>query len=136
MSNNNKETKSTVSAVNVAQSRQGIFINNYIFKAKSEIEVIKVPKCTYSNDVKEKSKYYLCQCSPEEFFPICEGCAKKCHLHHNPTLELEGVYICQCGKNNHLLTKANEELFHEKKMKNLNKCFFTKFMEITHPKTF
>jgi len=106
-------------------------INSLIFQSKTETDVIKVPRCTYANDVKEKSKYFLCQCSAEEFYPICEGCALKCHLNHGPALELIGVYTCMCGKTNHVLTQENENRFNDKKLKSLNKCFFTKFMEIT-----
>lgn len=113
------------------QSQNLKLIKSLIFQAKGEAEVIKVPNCTYANDIREKSKYFLCQCSAEEFYPICEGCAKKCHSHHGPTLELEGVYTCMCGKTNHLLTPENEKRFNNKKLKSVNQCFFTKFMEIT-----
>jgi len=101
------------------------------FMAKSEFEVIKVPKCNYANDVKESSTYYLCQCSKEDFHTICEGCAKKCHNHHGPSLKLEGAYTCFCGKKNHIISNENEKTFENKKLNAQNQCFFTKFMEIT-----
>ena len=106
-------------------------IGSLIFLAKSETDVIKVAKCTYANDVKDKAKYFLCSCSAEDFYPICEGCAAKCHKHHSPALELEGIYTCMCGKTNHLINQENEKRFTDKKLKLLNQCFFTKFMEIT-----
>ena len=113
---NNSFIRKTSDNQNASDLQNNYQINNLIFKAKSEKEVIKVPKCTYANDVKEKSKYFLCQCSSEEFYPICEGCAKKCHSHHGPALELEGVYICMCGKTNHLITQENEKRFNDKKI--------------------
>ena len=101
------------------------------FKAKAEDEVIKVPKCTYANDFKGLSTFYFCQCSVEEFYPICEACAEKCHKHHNPTLKLQGTYTCMCGKGNHHIHKENERRYNEKKLKTMNQCFFSKFMDIT-----
>ena len=58
------------------------------FVAKDEREVIKVPNCSYSNEAKSLSKYFLCICStsPKGFEPICEACAKTCHKKHAPTL--------------------------------------------------
>lgn len=106
------------------------------FKAKSESEVIKVPKCTYANDSKAASIFYLCQCSSEDFYPICQACAEKCHVKHNPALRLEGSYTCLCGKHNHVITKENERRLSEKKIKLQNQCFFSKFMEITPNKGF
>jgi hypothetical protein len=101
------------------------------FKAKAEDEVIKVAKCTYANDFKGQSTFYFCQCSVEEFYPICEACAEKCHKHHNPTLKLQGIYTCMCGKGNHHIHKENERRYNEKKLKTMNQCFFSKFMDIT-----
>lgn len=101
------------------------------FKAKVEDEVIKVSKCTYANDIKISTIFYFCQCSAEDFYPICEACAQKCHKSHNPALRLEGVYTCMCGKGNHVISKDNEKRIKEKKLKMQNQCFFSKFMEIT-----
>jgi hypothetical protein len=101
------------------------------FKAKVEDEVIKVSKCTYANDIKTSTIFYFCQCSAEDFYPICEACAQKCHKSHYPALRLEGIYTCMCGKGNHVISKDNEKRIKEKKLKMQNQCFFSKFMEIT-----
>lgn len=102
------------------------------FKAKSEDEVIKVPKCTYANDVKILSTFFFCQCSSEEdFYPICDACAQKCHKKHNPALKIDGIYTCMCGKCNHVITKENERRLKEKRQKLQNICFFNKFFDVT-----
>ena len=51
------------------------------FHSKVEREVVKVPKCTYSNEANSTSKYFLCTCSTSAkgFDLICEACAKHCH---------------------------------------------------------
>jgi hypothetical protein len=100
------------------------------FKAKSESEVLKVPGCAYANDLKS-AVFFFCQCSTEDFFPICAACAELCHKKHNPALRLEGSYICHCGKTNHVVTKENERRIIEKKGRQLNQCFFSKFMDVT-----
>ena len=87
------------------------------FVAKAEREVIKVPNCSYSNEAKSLSKYYLCICStsPKGFEPICEACAKQCHKRHAPTLEVPGANLCYCGLNNHIITPEMKEMFEKKK---------------------
>ena len=81
--------------------------NDLYSKAKPESEVIKVPLCTFANDVKTVSTFYFCSCSKEDFFPICEACAKTCHKDHNPSLNIQGIYTCKCGESNHEITPAN-----------------------------
>lgn len=105
--------------------------NDLYSKAKPESEVIKVPLCTFANDVKTVSTFYFCSCSKEDFFPICEACAKTCHKDHNPSLNIQGIYTCKCGESNHEITPANEATFNQRKQSSANKCFYTKFMEIT-----
>ena len=48
------------------------------FLSKIEKEVVIVPLCTYSNEAKSASKYYLCTCSTSAkgFDLICEACAR------------------------------------------------------------
>ena len=74
------------------------------FKTRTEKEVIKVQDCTFANDVKTISTFYFCSCSKEDFYPICEACAKICHAEHNPSLNIRGIYICKCGEYNHEIT--------------------------------
>ena len=106
------------------------------FKAKLESEVIKVPQCTFANDVKTVTTFYFCSCSKEDFFPICEACARTCHKDHNPSLNIHGIYTCKCGENNHEITQANEATFNQRKQSSINKCFYPKFMNITPSKGF
>ena len=110
------------------------------FLTKSEHEVIKVANCTYCNDKKTKSKYFLCPCStsPKGFEPICEACAKTCHKKHNPTLEVPGATLCYCGLSNHIITNEMKEMF-EKKQKDdseVGRCFFSKFFKVVSNKGF
>ena len=100
------------------------------FKTRSEKEVIKVQNCTFANDVKAISTFYFCSCSKEDFYPICEACAKICHAEHNPSLNIRGIYICKCGEYNHEITENNLRTFQERKNKKSNFCFYRKFMNI------
>jgi len=101
------------------------------FKAKEEGDIIKVPRCTYANDIKVKSTFFFCQCSSEDFYPVCKACAESCHADHKPGLKLTGVYICLCGKNNHVITSENNKRFQDKKISQHNQCFYSQFMKIT-----
>ena len=105
-------------------------LENLVFKSRSEEEVLKVPGCAYANDLKS-AIYYFCQCSHEDFFPICSACAEHCHSKHYPALRLQGSYTCLCGKNNHFVSDDNERRIAEKKGRRMNQCFFSKLMEIT-----
>lgn len=100
-------------------------------EAQKESDVIKVPLCTFANDVKTVSTFYFCSCSKEDFFPICEACAKTCHKDHNPSLNIQGIYICKCGEKNHEITAENEQTFIQRKQNSFGKCFYVKFMELT-----
>ena len=83
------------------------------FNSKIEREVVKVPKCTYSNEAKSASKYFLCTCSTSAkgFDLICEACAKHCHKQHAPTLEVPGANLCSCGQNNHIITPEMKAMY-------------------------
>ena len=104
------------------------------FIAKEEREVIKVSNCTYSNEAKTASKYYLCICStsPKGFEPICEACAKYCHKKHAPNLEVPGANLCYCGLNNHIITPEMKEMFIQKQKGNQQTgvCFYSKFFQV------
>ena len=89
--------------------------NELLFKVRSKDEVIKVDNCSFINDIKKISTFYFCSCSKEEFYPICEACAKQCHQAHNPTQTIQGIYICKCGESNHQITEENENIFKERK---------------------
>ena len=86
-------------------------------------EINKVSKCTYVNDNKETTIFYLCPCSTD-FSPICKACAEKCHYKHKPSLTITGNYDCSCGKFNHYVTSYNFA-----KLK--RECFYSKFFEVT-----
>ena len=110
------------------------------FISKKEREVIKVPNCSYSNEAKSMSKYFLCICStsPKGFEPICEACAKVCHRRHAPTLEVPGANLCYCGLNNHIITPEMKEMFEKKKKGNQETyaCFYSKFFNVIANKGF
>ena len=93
------------------------------FKFSEFKQINKVSKCTYVNDNKEITIYYLCPCSTD-FSPICKACAEKCHSNHKPTLTITGNYDCSCGKFNHYVTNTNFS-----KLK--RECFYSKFFEVT-----
>jgi hypothetical protein len=110
------------------------------FVAKEEREVIKVPNCSYSNEAKSLSKYFLCICStsPKGFEPICEACAKTCHKRHAPTLEVPGANLCYCGLNNHIITPEMKEMFEIKHKGNQEShaCFYSRFFQVIANKGF
>ena len=105
--------------------------NDLDFKAKEEADIIKVAGCTYANDSKVKSTFFFCQCSSEDFYPVCKACAESCHADHKPGLKLKGVYVCMCGKNNHVITHENNKRFQDKKISMKNHCFYSQFSKIT-----
>ena len=110
------------------------------FLFKSEKEVVIVPNCTYSNEAKSTSKYFLCTCSTSSkgFDLICEACAKHCHKKHLPTLEVPGANLCSCGLNNHIITPEMKEMFAKKKKgsKETSVCFYSKFFKVIPNKGF
>ena len=67
--------------------------NELFFNVPSKEEMIKVENCFFLNDIKKISTFYFCSCSKEEFYPICEPCAKQCHKRHNPTQTIKGMII-------------------------------------------
>ena len=110
------------------------------FICKSEEEVVKVPNCTYCNEVNSTSKYFLCTCSTSSkgFDLICEACAQHCHKKHSPTLEVPGANLCSCGLNNHIITPEMKEMFakKQKNKKETNACFYSKFFKVIPNKGF
>ena len=110
------------------------------FLFKIEREVVIVPKCTYSNEAKSASKYFLCTCSTSAkgFDLICEACAKHCHRMHAPTLEVPGANLCSCGLNNHIITPEMKEMFEQKQKgtKETSVCFYSKFFKVIPNKGF
>ena len=110
------------------------------FISKVEREVVKVPKCTYSNEAKSASKYFLCTCSTSAkgFDLICEACAKHCHRKHAPTLEVPGANLCSCGQNNHIITPEMRKMFEKKQQgsKETSVCFYSKFFKVIPNKGF
>ncbi len=125
-----------------SQTEENDLISNDIedFISKEEREVIKVPNCSYSNEAKSMSKYFLCICStsPKGFEPICEACAKVCHKRHAPTLEVPGANLCYCGLNNHIITAEMKEMYEKKKKGNQETyaCFYSKFFNVIPNKGF
>ena len=138
-SSNPKRSKSPSSS---SQYEQEELISNETedFISKEEKEVIKVPSCSYSNEAKSMSKYFLCICStsPKGFEPICEACAKVCHKRHAPTLEVPGANLCYCGLHNHIITPEMKEMFEKKKKGNQETyaCFYSKFFNVIPNKGF
>ena len=110
------------------------------FVAKIEREVVIVPNCTYSNEAKSASKYFLCTCSTSAkgFDLICEACAKFCHKKHSPTLEVPGANLCSCGLNNHIITPEMKAMYDQKQKGNQERsvCFYSKFFKVIPNKGF
>ena len=110
------------------------------FISKEEKEVVRVSNCTYSNEAKSSSKYFLCICStsPKGFDLICEACAKFCHKMHAPTLEVPGANLCSCGLNNHIITPEMKEMFAQKQKGDQDRraCFYSKFFKVIPNKGF
>ena len=138
-SSNRKRSKNASTS---SQNEQEDLISNEPedFISKEEREVIKVPNCSYSNEAKSMSKYFLCICStsPKGFEPICEACAKVCHKRHAPTLEVPGANLCYCGLNNHIITPEMKQMFEQKKAGNKETyaCFYSKFFNVIANKGF
>ena len=110
------------------------------FVSKIEREVVIVPNCTYSNEAKSASKYFLCTCSTSAkgFDLICEACAKFCHKKHSPTLEVPGANLCSCGLNNHIITPEMKAMYDQKQKGNQERsvCFYSKFFKVIPNKGF
>ena len=102
-----------------------------LFNVRHRDEIIQVEDCAFINDVKEVSTFYFCPCSNEEFYPICEACAKQCHKKHNPTQTIKGIYTCKCGECNHQISAENERIFEERKKSIGHLCFYPELMKIT-----
>ena len=118
---------------NAAQSQHGhnnVIIQN-LFKRPSTDEIIKIENCTFMKENKKISTFYFCSCSKEEFYPICEACALKCHKIHKPTQTIRGIYICKCGECNHQITEESEKIFEERKKKQAQLCFYSKLLKVS-----
>ena len=87
------------------QENQNNDNNQLLLKIPTKEEIIKVENCSFIKETKKISTFYFCSCSTEEFYPICEACALKCHQIHKPTQTIRGIYICKCGECNHQLTE-------------------------------
>ena len=88
------------------------------------VRVLKSVNCELlkSGYKKSEMKYFFCKCDPDQKDPICEECAKVCHVGagHAVTGGQEGKQMCHCGETNHkVVTK-------QKKQDKLYKpiCFF------------
>ena len=116
----------------------GVSTEDFLFKEENEVVI--VPNCTYSNEAKSASKYFLCTCSTSAkgFDLICEACAKFCHKKHLPTLEVPGANLCSCGLNNHIITDEMKEMFAQKQKgnKETSVCFYSKFFKVIPNKGF
>ena len=113
MSNSSRDNESKLSSPRFIEDTDLIGREADDFVVKTEKEVVKVPNCTYNNEAKSSSKYFLCTCSTSNkgFDVICEACAKYCHKKHMPTLEVPGGNLCSCGLNNHIITEEMKNVF-------------------------
>ena len=129
---------STSSRINEKEELIGKETEDFI--SKMENEVVRVPLCTYSNEAKSSSKYFLCICStsPKGFDLICDACAKFCHKMHAPTLEVPGANLCSCGLNNHIITPEMREMYAQKQKGDQERCacFYSKFFKVIPNKGF
>ena len=103
----------------------------YLSQVPKKEEIIKVENCSLIKEIKKKSTFYFCSCSTEEFYPLCEACALKCHNIHKPTQTIQGIYKCKCGECNHQITEENEKIFQERKKKKAQYCFYSKLLEVS-----
>ena len=113
------------------QANQNNASNQLLLKIPTKEEIIKVENCSFIKETKKISTFYFCSCSTEEFYPICEACALKCHKIHHPTQTIRGIYTCKCGECNHQLTEENERIFQERKKKQAQLCFYSKLLEVS-----
>ena len=117
---------------NIHQQQSQSSVNNQLLcKVPSKEEIIKVENCSFIKQTKKISIFYFCSCSKEEFYPICEACAHKCHQIHKPTQTIKGIYTCKCGECNHQITEENEKIFGERKKKQAQLCFYSKLLEVS-----
>lgn len=100
------------------------------FKIKSYSEKFKIPKCTYIT--KEiLPKVYICKCSYENLFIICESCKECCHKGHllyeidNSKLHL----TCNCGEEDHEEREDDKEELQKG-------CLISSLFEFTTPRMF
>ena len=140
MSNSSRDNESKLSSPRFIEDTDLIGREADDFVVKTEKEVVKVPKCTYNNEAKSSSKYFLCTCSTSNkgFDVICEACAKYCHKKHMPTLEVPGGNLCSCGLNNHIITEEMKNVFEQKQKSAKEKsiCFYSKFFKVIPNKGF
>ena len=120
-------SKDRYSLIKIAIKSHSEIDKTNINKPKEEHDIIKVRDCTYSNDFKKPTTYFFCQCSDKQLYPICVACAKSCHKEHSPTLQMEGIYECECGKDNHNVSEKNNETIFKRKNESSNRCVFSKF---------
>ena len=113
------------------QANQNNANNQLLLKIPTKEEIIKVENCSFIKETKKISTFYFCSCSTEEFYPICEACALKCHKIHHPTQTIRGIYTCKCGECNHELTEENERIFQERKKKQAQLCFYSKLLQVS-----
>ena len=118
---------------NIIQNQVAQNNNNdqLLLKIPTKEDIIKVENCSFIKETKKISTFYFCSCSKEEFYPICEACALKCHQIHKPTQTIRGIYICKCGECNHQITEENEKIFQERKKKQAQLCFYSKLLEVS-----
>ena len=102
-----------------------------LYEVPSKDDIIKVENCSFIKETKKRSTFYFCSCSKEEFYPICEACALKCHKIHKPTQTIIGIYKCKCGECNHEITEENEKIFRERKKNQAQLCFYSKLLEVS-----
>ena len=126
----NSKISDEISSKKLNDTNQNL-MNELFFNVPSKEEMIKVENCFFLNDIKKISTFYFCSCSKEEFYPICEPCAKHCHQKHNPTQTIQGIYICRCGECDHKITEENERIFEERKKSHGRLCFYAKIMDVT-----
>ena len=132
--NDNRNQEGQIEQIDIAvqsQDSQNKLVNQLLFKIPSKDEIIKVENCTFIKENKKISTYYFCSCSKEEFYPICEACALKCHKSHKPTQTIKGIYICKCGECNHQITEESEKIFEERKKKQAQLCFYSKLLKVS-----
>jgi hypothetical protein len=88
------------------------------FESIKLCEKVKVSKCTfysklnYSESHRNFEKnFFLCECTGEDFYPICSPCVSACHSNHNTiSLPLEENFTCMCGKYDHNIKSSQNNL--------------------------
>ena len=128
------------------------------FKDIHQKNIIKIPNCSFileqdnnnrirtltvAKKVDNRDSFYICGCSFEESFTICNECKVNCHSDHSNLIKIDikksSEFICKCGVNNHLPPKIKKSIpinFKEDTSKAKKSCYYSEILKYTVSKGF